>query len=107
MRNGSQGILDEAREPDHVPRFKAAGFFALHNECEPPGPSGKDIGPRIRLKGDSVMDKKAALLERFMRYAAIPTQSSLKAGCVPSNPREFDLARMLADELRDHGARRR
>ena len=49
------------------------------------------------------MDKKAALLERFMRYAAISTQSNLKAGCVPSNPREFELAEMLAGELREMG----
>lgn len=49
------------------------------------------------------MDYKAALLERFLRYVAIPTQSDATVKTVPSNPREFDLARLLAEELRGLG----
>lgn len=49
------------------------------------------------------MDTKAELLERFLRYVAIPTQSDASAGIVPSNPKEFDLAHLLADELRALG----
>ena len=49
------------------------------------------------------MDKKAALLERFLRYVAIPTQSDPKAKTVPSNPKEFDLANLLAEELKGIG----
>ena len=49
------------------------------------------------------MDKKAELLERFLRYVAVPTQSDPKAGVVPSNPKEFDLANLLAEELKAMG----
>ena len=49
------------------------------------------------------MEKKEQLLERFLRYAAITTQSSTKAGVVPSAPGEWDLARLLADELKGLG----
>lgn len=49
------------------------------------------------------MDKKAALLERFLRYVAVSTQSDPKATVVPSNPKEFDLAKLLARELKDMG----
>lgn len=50
------------------------------------------------------MSNGEQLLERFLRYSSIPTQSSTKAGVVPSNPNEFKLAEMLADELRALGA---
>ncbi len=49
------------------------------------------------------MDHKAELLERFQRYIAIPTQSDPKAGVVPSNPNEFELAKLLASELEEMG----
>ena len=49
------------------------------------------------------MDKKAALLEHFLRYVAIPTQSDPKAKIVPSNPKEFELANLLAEELKAIG----
>jgi len=49
------------------------------------------------------MDKKEALLERFLRYVAIPTQSDPKAKTVPSNPKEFELAKLLAEELKALG----
>lgn len=49
------------------------------------------------------MDKKAELLERFMRYAAITTQSDMKAGVVPSTPGQRVLADLLAEELKGMG----
>lgn len=49
------------------------------------------------------MDIRTELLERFLRYVAIPTQSDASAGTVPSNPKEFELANLLADELRALG----
>ena len=35
------------------------------------------------------MDQKEALLERFLRYVAVPTQSDPKAATVPSNPKDL------------------
>ena len=49
------------------------------------------------------MDKKSELLTRFKRYVAISTQSNPKAGVVPSNPAERDLAELLAKELAELG----
>ena len=57
----------------------------------------------INLPTERVMSKRAALLERFMRYAAVPTQSNPKAGVVPSAPGERILADMLAQELAELG----
>ena len=37
--------------------------------------------------------------ERFLNYAAIPTQSDEKTGVTPSTDRQFVLARLLRDEL--------
>lgn len=49
------------------------------------------------------MSRQDALLERFLRYVAVPTQSDPKAKVVPSNPNEFKLAELLAEELRALG----
>jgi tripeptide aminopeptidase len=43
------------------------------------------------------------LLERFSRYVRIDTQSDRESGTTPSTPGQFDLARLLADELRELG----
>lgn len=43
------------------------------------------------------------LLERFLRYVSITTQSNAAAGVVPSSPGQRVLAEMLADELRALG----
>lgn len=37
--------------------------------------------------------------ERFLRYIAIPTQSSEAGETTPSTPCQFDLARVLRDEM--------
>lgn len=41
--------------------------------------------------------------ERFLNYAAIPTQSDEKTGVTPSTDRQFVLARLLRDELAELG----
>jgi tripeptide aminopeptidase len=45
----------------------------------------------------------AALLERFDRYARVFTSSARDGDTTPSTPGQFDLARMLVDELRALG----
>ena len=42
---------------------------------------------------------KTQLLERFLRYVAISSQSDASATTVPSTPGQLTLARLLADEL--------
>jgi tripeptide aminopeptidase len=44
------------------------------------------------------------LEERLIRYAVIDTQSDENSATSPSTDRQFDLLRMLADELREVGA---
>jgi tripeptide aminopeptidase len=43
------------------------------------------------------------VLERFLRYVRVDTQSARDAGRVPSTPGQFDLARMLVAELESIG----
>lgn len=50
-----------------------------------------------------MIDVKKELLERFLRYAAITSQSDPKVAEVPSTPGQRTLAKLLADELRDLG----
>ncbi len=45
------------------------------------------------------------LLSRFLRYARVDTQSALDVRATPSTPKQLDLLRMLAAELRELGAR--
>lgn len=49
------------------------------------------------------MDLKQQLLERFLRYAAVTSQSDAKAGVVPSTPGQRQLAGLLAEELKTLG----
>lgn len=46
---------------------------------------------------------KEELLERFLRYAAVTSQSDAKAGVVPSTPGQRELAELLASELKELG----
>ena len=41
--------------------------------------------------------------DRFLRYVAVDTQSA-EADCVPSTAKQFNLAKMLRDELKAMGA---
>ena len=43
--------------------------------------------------------RKDRLLERFLRYVAISSQSSTKVKTVPSSDVQWDMARLLAKEL--------
>lgn len=45
------------------------------------------------------MSEAQHLIDRFMRYVAVSTQSNSKAATVPSNPNEIQLAELLAKEL--------
>lgn len=45
-----------------------------------------------------------ALVERFLRYSAVTSQSDASATCVPTTEGQRDLAVLLADELRSAGA---
>ena len=50
------------------------------------------------------MIKNKALIERFLRYAAIDTQSSEETDTVPSTMKQHDLAKLLYEELTELGA---
>ena len=43
------------------------------------------------------------VLERFLRYVQVDTQSDSDSETVPSTAKQLDLGRMLADELREAG----
>ncbi|MBK8793074.1 MAG: peptidase T [Holophaga sp.] len=47
--------------------------------------------------------EKQALLERFLRYVQIDTQSDEDATCFPSTEKQKNLARILVEELKDFG----
>ena len=60
------------------------------------------IARRAPLRGRKVIDM--GVTERFLRYVKVNTASDPTVeGRIPSAEREFDLARMLADELRELG----
>ncbi|MCK5168673.1 MAG: peptidase T [Bacteroidales bacterium] len=46
---------------------------------------------------------KASILERFLRYVQIDTQSDEDSETYPSAQKQFDLARLLEKELTEHG----
>jgi len=48
-------------------------------------------------------DEKEALLERFVRYAQVDTQSDDSATCSPSTEKQKDLGRLLVEELKALG----
>ena len=43
------------------------------------------------------------LLKRFLRYVQVDTTAREDAGCYPSSPGQFELGKMLVDELRELG----
>ena len=49
------------------------------------------------------MDHQEETVSRFLRYIAVDTQSSETTGTHPSTARQFDLAHILADELKEMG----
>ena len=46
------------------------------------------------------------VVEKFLRYAAVDTQSVSDMETNPSSEKQFDLANQLAEELRQMGATR-
>ena len=50
------------------------------------------------------MIKNTALIDRFLRYVKVDTQSSEETGTVPSTMKQHDLAKMLYEELLALGA---
>lgn len=49
------------------------------------------------------MNMQERLLDRFLRYVSVTTQSKAGTGNVPSTPGQWDLARLLMKELEDLG----
>lgn len=47
---------------------------------------------------------RESVVDRFLRYVRVETQSKEEAPSVPSTPTQWNLAKMLVDELRDLGA---
>ena len=60
----------------------------------------RDLVPTVR--DDIAMPKK--LLERFLRYVQVDTTSDPESPTCPSTAKQWDLLRLLADELRELGA---
>ena len=48
---------------------------------------------------ETLMSDSENLIHRFLRYIAVSTQSNGSVADVPSNPNEFELAKLLATEL--------
>lgn len=48
---------------------------------------------------------ESTVLSRFLTYIAIDTQSKDDAGVIPSTQKQWDLARLLAEELKQMGAK--
>jgi tripeptide aminopeptidase len=59
--------------------------------------------PRAPFTSPLAEDLAEGLLERFVRYARVSTQSDRDATTSPSTPRQLDLSRLLVDELRQIG----
>ena len=51
------------------------------------------------------MKLQEKLLGRFLRYAAVTTQSKPESGKVPSTPGQWELARLLAEDIEELGVR--
>ena len=49
------------------------------------------------------MNYNYSVATRFMRYVQVDTQSDPNATCFPSTEKQKDLARLLAQELKDMG----
>ena len=49
------------------------------------------------------MNLQERLLARFLRYAAVTTQSRAGSKTIPSTPGQWELARMLAGDMEELG----
>ncbi|MFC1552526.1 peptidase T [Candidatus Latescibacterota bacterium] len=64
-------------------------------------PANESVAPEIAKSNDFNMKDRA--LKRFLRYVVINTQSDGQSNSVPSTQGQFDLARLLVDELKELG----
>ena len=58
----------------------------------------------VTINAQQLKPPKETAMERFLRYAKIDTQSKEDAETVPSTRKQFELANLLARELKDLGA---
>lgn len=58
----------------------------------------------VGASAQGVKPPREAVLDRFLRYAKIDTQSAEDQQTVPSTKKQFDLANLLAKELKELGA---
>jgi tripeptide aminopeptidase len=59
--------------------------------------------PRAPFTSSLAEELAPGLLERFVRYARVSTQSDRESTTSPSTARQLDLSRLLVDELREIG----
>lgn len=59
--------------------------------------------PRKTNKGEKIMEQQKSLIERFIRYAKIDTQSDENSDTHPSTKKQHKLAELLTDELKTLG----
>ena len=68
-----------------------------------PGSLGETTEERTgQSKGESFMSK---VVDYFLKYVAFDTQSAEEAATVPSTEKQFALARLLAEQLKNIGVR--
>lgn len=58
----------------------------------------------VSVQAQSLKPPKEAAMDRFLRYVKIDTQSAEDKDTVPSTKKQFDLANLLAKELKEIGA---
>jgi len=58
----------------------------------------------VSIQAQSLKPPKEAVMDRFLRYVKIDTQSAEDQNTVPSTKKQFDLANLLAKELKEIGA---
>ena len=58
----------------------------------------------VSAEAQSMKPPKEAVMDRFLRYVKIDTQSAEDQNTVPSTKKQFDLANLLAKELKEIGA---
>ncbi len=66
--------------------------------------SGESLTPRAATFAPMTWHDDHTALERFLRYVRVFTESDPASGSQPSTARQFDLLRILRDELREMGA---
>ena len=60
-------------------------------------------GSIIKASVMIIKEKQMELTERFLKYVAVPTSSDDKSTTVPTAEKEFTLAKMLVEDMREIG----